>query len=60
MDTLNPKDLGVGHLGKDFQRGFDPGVTFQETQAALISLPYDQGNQSFLLEIGLITDFLLL
>lgn len=60
MDTLNPKGLGGGHLGKDFQRELDPGVTFQETQAALISLPYDQGIQSFLLEIGLITDFLLL
>ena len=60
LDTLNPKGLGGGHLEKDFQRGLDPGVTFQETQAALISLPYDQGNQSFLLETGLITDFLLL
>ena len=34
-------------------------VTFQGTQATLISLPYDQGNQNVQLEIGLITHFLL-
>lgn len=59
LDTLNPKGLGGGHVGRDFQRGLDPGVTFQETQVVLISLPYDQGNQNFLLESGLITALLL-
>lgn len=46
-------------LRRDLQRGWDPGLTFQGTQAALISLPKDQGNQIFLLETGLITHFLL-
>ena len=53
---MNPKDLGGGCLGRDLQRGW---VTFQGTLAAPISLPYDQGNQNFQLEIGLITHFLL-
>ena len=34
-------------------------MTFQGTQAALISLPNGQGSQIFLLETGLITHFLL-
>ena len=34
-------------------------MTFQGTQAALISLPNDQGSQIFLLKTGLITHFLL-
>ena len=34
-------------------------VTFQGTQASLISLPYDQGNRNVQLETGLITHFLL-
>ena len=53
-DTQSPKDLGGGCLGRDLQRGWDPGLTFQGTQAALISLPKDQGIQIILLGTGLI------
>lgn len=56
LEHAEPRGPG-GRLARGFQRGLDPGVSFKETQATLISPPCGLGSQSFLLEIGLMTGF---
>lgn len=56
LEHAEPRGPG-GRLGRGLRRGLDPGASFKETQATLISPPCGLGSQSFLWEIGLITGF---